>query len=479
MIKRRQFLKNASIVAAGMAFAPSKAKADFFKGVDLFTSNRPLLKDRHFTSSAVEEKITEIKALLKDKELAWMFENCFPNTLDTTVTVGEIGGKPDTYVITGDIDAMWLRDSSAQVWPYLAFMKKDPALEKLIEGVINRHARCVMIDPYANAFYKDATQKSEWKSDETNMKPGVHERKWEVDSLCYVIRLAHGYWKAGGNIAPFDAAWLTAMRIIVQTFKEQQRKTSVGPYRFRRTTNRPTDTAASSGYGNLAKPNGLICSVFRPSDDATIFPYLIPSNYFAVVSLQQLAEMAEAIYHQTDFATACTALADEVHEALKQDAIVNHKTFGKILAYETDGYGAHYLADDSNVPSLLSLPYIGAIGKDDQKLYEHTRKFLLSYGDNPYYVKGKVAEGISGPHAGRDNIWPMGIIMRAMTSDNDADIATSLQVLKATHAGTGFMHESFYKDDAATFTRKWFAWANTLFGEFIIKIADEKPHLLS
>jgi len=476
-MKRRALIKNAGIIFTGMALMPRTAIGRRYDA--LFISQRPLLKDRRFTSKAIEEKILAVKEALKDKELAWMFENCFPNTLDTTVTVGELNGKPDTYVITGDIDAMWLRDSSAQVWPYLPFMKADTELEKLVAGVINRHAKCVMIDPYANAFYLDEKKVSYHVKDQTEMKPGVHERKFEVDSLCYVIRLAHGYWKAGGDTTlSFGKEWLVAMQTIVKTFKEQQRKQNNGPYRFRRVTAYTGDTAAGGGSGNLAKPNGLICSVFRPSDDGTIFPYLIPSNFFAVVSLRQLAEMADALFNDKTFAAECTALANEVHEALEAYAVINHKKFGKMLAYEIDGYGSFYTADDANVPSLLSLPYLNGIASKDRKLYRNTRKFLLSYGDNPYYTKGKVAEGISGPHAGKDNIWPMSIITQAMTSNDEKEIAGCIQTLKATHARTGFMHESFHKDDANKFTRKWFAWANTLFGEFIIKVLDERPHLL-
>lgn len=479
MIQRRQFLKETGLVCAGLVLGPLAGYAQWGGNDNPFVSQRPLLKDRRFTSKAIEAKIVQVKKLIKDPELAWLFENCFPNTLDTTVTVGEVNGKPDTYVITGDIDAMWLRDSSAQVWPYLPFMKEDRALERLIAGVINRHARYVVIDPYANAFYQDASRTAEWRKGETEMKPGVHERKWEVDSLCYVIRLAHGYWKAGGDPACFDPAWLAAMRVVVRTFREQQRKQNNGPYRFQRATKWASDTAAGSGSGNLAKPNGLICSVFRPSDDGTVFPYLIPSNFFAVKSLKQLAEMATVIFKQTDFAAECTQLADEVYAALKANAIIEHKKFGKMLAYEIDGFGSFYAIDDANVPSLLSLPYLDAIGADEQQLYQNTRKFLLSHGDNPYYARGKVAEGVSGPHAGKDNIWPMSIIIRAMTSHQEEEILTSIKLLKATHANTGFMHESFHKDDANNFTRKWFAWANTLFGEFIVKTADEKPHLLS
>lgn len=478
MIKRRLFIQNVTALSAGVILKPYYSLGTITSPAPEFTSNRPPEEKRRFKSPAVENKISEVKNKLKDTELAWMFENCFPNTLDTTVTVGELNGKPDTYVITGDIDAMWLRDSSAQVWPYLPLMTQDKALEKMIMGVINRHAACIMIDPYANAFYKDAKTISP-HHDLTDMKPGVHERKWEIDSLCYVIRLAHGYWKSGGDTTCFDADWLKAMHLIVDTFKQQQRKTDVGPYRFQRSTTRPTDTAAGSGYGNLAKPNGLICSVFRPSDDSTVFPYLIPSNYFAVTALRQLSAMVTALYKDQAFATDCQALADEVHQALISHATVNHKTFGEILSYEIDGYGSSYVADDANIPSLLSLPYLNTLSTKDLLLYHNTRKFLLSYGDNPYFVRGKAAEGISGPHAGRDNIWPMGIMMRAITSANDNEIIQCIHYLKTTHAGTGFMHESFNKDDANKYTRKWFAWANTLFGEFIINLINEKPHLLA
>jgi meiotically up-regulated gene 157 (Mug157) protein len=201
----------------------------------------------------VERTIDTIKTRIGNKELAWLFENCFPNTLDTTVDFEVVDGRPDTYVITGDIDAMWLRDSTAQVWPYLPLMKNDSNLQQLIAGVINRQTRCILKDPYANAFYKDEKKVSDWKSDRTEMKPGVHERKWEIDSLCYPIRLAYHYWKATNDRTPLDAAWREAILLTLKTFREQQRKTGQGPYRFqRRTEGRPTPwpAAATAGPSN-------------------------------------------------------------------------------------------------------------------------------------------------------------------------------------------------------------------------------------
>lgn len=476
MIKRRTFIKNSSLAAASVALCQLPGFALAFNPDEKFISNRPSLQDRKFMSDAVEKKLVEAKKVIKDKELAWMFENCFPNTLDTTVTATLKDGRPDTYVITGDIDAMWLRDSSAQVWPYLPLMKEDKKLQDMVAGVVNRHAFYVLIDPYANAFFNDEKRKGH--NDKTEMKPWVHERKWEVDSLCYVIRLAHGYWKHSNDTSCFDSTWIEAMKLVVATFKSEQRKNGKSAYNFRRTTDRPTDTAAGGGSGAPIKPIGLICSVFRPSDDGTVFPFLIPSNYFAAQSLQQLAEIAKSVLHDKPFTDECLALATEVDNALKEYAVVNHKKVGNILAYEIDGYGAHYLIEDSNIPSLVSLPYLGSM-KTTDPLYKNTRKFLLTEGNHPYYVKGKVAEGTTGPHAGREMIWPMGIIIRAMTSNDDDEIKKCLVMLKASHAGSGFMHEAFYKDDAAHFSRKWFAWANTLFGEFILKLIEEKPYLLA
>lgn len=464
---RRTFIKKTGVMAAGLAAGVPSLRA---QGSQKFKSNRPAPQDRNFTSDIIEETIRRVKAKIKDPELAWMFENCFPNTLDTTVTYTEKDGKPDTFIITGDIHAMWLRDSTAQVWPYLRFANQDEKLKKLFQGVINRQAKCIAIDPYANAF-NDGPTGSEWESDYTEMKPELHERKWEIDSLCYPIRLAYHFWKTTGDTACFDAAWLDTMKLVDKTFREQQRKDGLGPYSFMRNTTRPGDTQHMSGYGYDVNPVGLVVSSFRPSDDATVFPFLIPSNYFLVTSVRQLAEMVDALYKDAAFAKECRALADEVEAAIKKYALFEHLDFGKVIAYEVDGFGNRLYMDDANVPSLLALPYLGCIEKNDP-LYLNTRKFVLSK-NNPYFYKGTAAEGIGGPHTGwHDQIWPMSIIMRAMTSDDGKEIQYCIDMLVATHAGTGFMHESFNKDNPDKFTRSWFAWANTLFGELLINTYD-------
>ncbi len=471
-MKRKDFIRSSSLLTAGLVLN----KLSFAESYKNFPAVRVPLGKRKFHSNAVEAAITEFKANVKNEELGWLFENCFPNTLDTTVTFEVKNGKPDTYVITGDIDAMWLRDSSAQVWPYLQFIKKDTDLKQLIAGVIHRQTACILKDPYANAFYGDDKKVGDWAKDLTDMKPGVHERKWEIDSLCYPIRLAYHYWKDTGDTEPFDEQWQQAIKTILRVFREQQRRENLGPYKFQRETATSTDTQPMSGYGYPVKPVGLICSAFRPSDDATLYSFLIPSNFFAVTSLRQAAEMMNTVAKDKATAEKLASLAAEVEKAIQQYAIVDHTTYGKIYAYEVNGYGSYNLMDDSNIPSLLSLPYLGAIQKTDP-VYINTRKFVLSE-NNPFYYKGKAAEGVGGPHVGKDMIWPMSITMRGLTSSSDTEMKYCIDTLQKSHAGLGFMHESFHKDDPKNFTRSWFAWANTLFGEFLWKVYKEKPHLL-
>ena len=435
-----------------------------------YKTNRPAVKDRLYVSPAVEAEIKRVKQMLTNPKLAWMFENCFPNTLDTTVHYRERNGKPDTFVYTGDIHAMWLRDSGAQVWPYVQLANQDPELKKMLEGVIRRQFLCINIDPYANG-YNDGPTGGEWMTDGTDMKPELHERKWEIDSLCYPLRLAYQYWKVTGDASVFDADWIQAITNILKTFKEQQRKDGNGPYRFTRKTERALDTLNNDGLGAPVNPVGLIVSSFRPSDDATTFQFLVPSNFFAVTSLRKAAEILTEVNNNKKLAQECTALADEVEAALKKYAVYQHPEFGPIYAFEVDGFGNHLLMDDANVPSLLAMPYLGDVDINDP-IYQNTRRFVWSES-NPYFFKGTAGEGIGGPHIGYDMIWPMSIMMKAFTSQDDEEIKWCIRTLMDTDAGTGFMHESFHKDNPAKFTRAWFAWQNTLFGELILKLVNE------
>jgi meiotically up-regulated gene 157 (Mug157) protein len=475
MTTRRKFLRTGAFSLAGLmvgermrASANTSARTQAMAAAGL-VSKRPAPGARKFTSNIVDETIAAYKARIKDDKLAWMFENCYPNTLDTTCEHTLKNGRPDTFVITGDIHAMWLRDSSAQVYPYVALAKKEQALQTMLAGVINRQTACILIDPYANAF-NDGPTGSEWESDHTDMKKELHERKWEIDSLCYPVRLAHHYWKTTGDESVFDHQWTAAIEATLKTFKEQQRKDGLGRYKFSRTTDRQGDTLLNDGWGSPVNPVGLIVSSFRPSDDATLFGFLIPSNLFAITSLRQAAEIARTVKGNNDLAGRCEALAGEVEAAVNRYGIIEHPVYGKVYAYEVDGFGNYVCMDDANVPSLLALPFLGCVDASDP-VYRNTRRLVLS-SSNPYFFKGKAAEGIGGPHIGFDYVWPMSIIMRAATSTDRDEIASCIRTLRDTDGDTGFMHESFHKDDPARFTRAWFAWANTLFGELIIKLVD-------
>jgi len=469
--QRRLLLFGLACTATGSALG-AKSLLSFSSRSDQreFQSLRPTSAQRKFVSAAVEAKILEVKRAIADPELAWLFENCYPNTLDTTVAFSTRDGRPDTLVITGDINAMWLRDSSAQVMPYLPLARTDKKLKDLIAGVINRQTFCILIDRYANAFSFGAKACPWGVNDKPAPGPELCERKWEIDSLCYPVRLAHAYWKTTGDTSCFHNEWQEASRLIVKTFREQQRLKDPGPYRFQRVTNNPIDTAPFDGLGNPTRPTGMIHSAFRPSDDACVYPFLIPANLFAVVTLNQLEEIYTKALSQRVFAAECHELALQVSKAVNE---YGKPTRGAhpVYAYEVDGFGNQLFMDDANVPSLLSLPYLGCCAADDL-VYRRTRELILSE-ENPWFFRGQAGEGIGGPHVGPNMIWPLGIIMRALTSTSANEIRLCLRMLKATHAGTGFMHEAFDKDDPKKFTRAWFAWANTLFGELIVKLYEQ------
>ena len=474
MTDRRRFLKNSALTAAAVTMLPRSGWA--YKRNNEYVSQRPDLRDRTFVSQAVDQAISKVQKGISNPELSWMFENCYPNTLDTTVDFEYINNKPDTYIITGDIDAMWLRDSTAQVWPYFEHINEEKKLQELFKGLINRQIKCILLDPYANAFYKDFQKETHWKEDKPTPKPGVHERKWEIDSLCYVVRLTHEYYRRTGDTSVFDNQWDKAMRLVVKTFRTEQRKDGT-PYYFERVRRNRTVTAPFKGKGRPSKPVGLIASAFRPSDDGCMYPFLIPSNLFAVQSLAQLSEIYSQELKDQDFANECDSFSKEVKAAIDTYAVADHLNYGKVYAYEVDGYGNKVFIDDPNVPSLIAMRYFIDSKYFDDRVYANTRKYLLS-SDNPYYFKGKAGEGQGGPHAGMDTIWPMGIILRAMTSTQDDEIVWCIKQLMNTHNGSGFMHETFHKDNASKFSRSWFAWANTLFGELIVKLSLEKPQIL-
>ena len=417
---------------------------------------------------SVESLLKEADERLSHRpKLLRMFKQCYVNTLETTTRRLADG---TTYIFTGDIPAMWLRDSSAQVRHYLPLAAGDAEIRAIIEGLLRRQYFYIGVDPYANAF-NEAANGNCYERDLTEQNPWVWERKYEIDSLCYPLQLTYLYWKATGSTAIFDEGFRTAARTVIRLWRVEQRHFEQSPYRFVRPNGPVTDTLRNNGMGMPVQYTGMTWSGFRPSDDACTFGYLIPSNMFAAVVLGYVAEIADEVLRDPYLRDSALSLKDEIEFGIETYGTVLHPVYGKIYAYETDGFGNHNLMDDANVPSLLSIPYIGYRPKDDP-VYRNTRRFVLSR-DNPYYYEGSAARGIGSPHTPDRFIWPIALVMQALTSDDPDEIGQLLDTLTATDADTGYMHEGFHVDDPSRYTRAWFAWANSLFAELVFGLMKE------
>ena len=393
--------------------------------------------------------------------LAPLSKQCYLNTIETTVKPCDNG---DYFVITGDIPALWLRDSAAQLRPYMPLCKDSCELCEIMKGVIRRHVFYVNLDPYSNAFNEIAHERSH-RDDTDFSSPYIWERKYEVDSLCASVYLAYDYYEVTKDTSVFTEDFRKMLLTILQVFVTEQRHAERSGYYFIRKNCRETDTMPNEGKGNPTGYTGMTWSGFRPSDDRCKYNYLIPANMMAVCAMRKAAEMLRIGYQDEDNAACCETLAAQIKEGIEKYGVVEQPGIGKIYAYETDGLGNYLLMDDANSPSLLSMPYIGYCEKDDP-IYLNTRKFILS-GGNPFYFKGKAAKGIGSPHTGQDKIWHISLIMQILTTTDEEEKAACLKMLSETHAGKFFMHESFNKDDPADFTRSWFAWANALFAQML------------
>ncbi len=393
--------------------------------------------------------------------LAPLARRCYLNTIETTVKECDNG---DYFVITGDIPALWLRDSSAQLRPYAVHCKKSAELREIFKGVIRRHCFYVNLDPYSNAF--NEIRHDESHNDDTDFSsPYVWERKYEVDSLCASIYLVSDYFNATEDNEIFTEELHSMLINILNTFVKEQNHAANSSYYFIRTDCPEIDTIPNNGKGNPTGYTGMTWSGFRPSDDRCKYNFLIPANMMCYVAMNKAAELLKTGYQDSKNAEACLRLANEVKKGIEEFGIYDHEEFGKIYAYETDGLGNYLLMDDANSPSLLSAPYIGYCAVDDE-IYQNTRRFILSH-HNPFYFEGKAAKGIGSPHTGKDKIWHIALIMQILTSTDENEKKDCLRMLSETHAGTNFMHESFNKDDASDFTRDWFAWANSLFAQML------------
>lgn len=415
---------------------------------------------------SVQELLAEVKAAFAEEPyLAEIFKNCYTNTLNTTVKEMEDGS---TYVITGDIPAMWLRDSTAQLRPYLIPAKKDSDLAEVIAGLVRRQFACILRQPYANAF-NETENGACWEKDFEDQDPMVWEQKFEIDSLCYPIQLAYLLWKNTGCISQFNEDFRKGVKKILEVFKTEQYHEKKSEYRFIREGSFFTDTLSREGKGSLTNPGiGLIWSGFRPSDDACTYGYLIPSNMFAVVVLEYLREIAQKIYGDMILAEEAEKLRIQIYEAIEKYAVVKTEEFGEIYAYELDGYGQFNLMDDANVPSLLSMKYLGYKSPRDD-VAENTRRFLLSEA-NPFYYKGSAAAGIGSPHTPSGYIWHIAMAMEGLTSSSREEKLAVLRKMAETEGGKGMMHEGFHCDEPSWYTREWFSWANAMYAELLLSV---------
>lgn len=423
------------------------------------------MKIPHCVTERTEEYGKKISAF--SPKLAEMYKRCYVNTIETAAVPMDDGSY---FILTGDIPAMWLRDSTAEVSHYIPLAKDNKEIRNLIKGVIKRQRYYISLDSYANAFKKEPDDHREFDDYPRNI-PIVWERKYEIDSLCYPLRLTYLYWKATGDDSVLDESFLNCAEITVNQWLCEQEHILHSPYRFTRNNCPEKDTLSNDGLGNDVAYTGMTWSGFRPSDDSCRYGYLVASNMFAVVVLGYLEEMLEHIGYDSEFIAVCKKLKEEINGGIEKYAVVESDEGKKIYACEVDGKGNDFRFDDANVPSLLSAPYLGFCGKNDE-IYKNTRSYILSE-KNPYYYEGKFAKGIGSPHTPDGYIWHIALSMQGLTSDSKDEILEILEMLERTDAGTYLMHEGFDANDPAKFTRKWFSWSCALFSELCEKAVDE------
>lgn len=498
---------------------------------------RPHKACRKFTSPEVEQVIRDLYPRLKDRDLAHIFQNAFPNTLDTTV-LWHVDGETDhaekpkrmryrdkaqwvgaqSFIVTGDINAEWLRDSTNQLAQYQRLARTAPDISNLLRGAIATQAEYVIESPYCNAFQPpspsglDPTDNGGGDTVHPVYEPSnVFECKYELDSLANFLSLGNQYHAATGSTKFLTNRWFLALRTVLEVVQAQAQPTfdsnhvlHTNEYTFQRNTNTGTETLNLNGIGNpIANGSGLIRSAFRPSDDATIFPFLIPSNAMMSVELQRTASLLSTFIEtlptrsENDKADVANvqayiplleSYAKTIRAGVLKHGTTTHPEFGTVFAYETDGYSSHLIMDDANIPSLLSLPLLGFLdpslpsAKDAASIYANTRRLILS-PSNPYFLQGPHFSGIGGPHIGLSNAWPMSALVQAMTSTNDSEILSCLDRVKAVSV-FGLINESVdvrtgvNPHSGTGMTRSWFAWANSVFAQCVLWLAAEKPGLV-
>ncbi|KAF2997894.1 hypothetical protein E8E13_004190 [Curvularia kusanoi] len=463
---------------------------------------RPSEECRTFKSPGLEDTVTRLQGVIKDPDLYRLFQNAYPNTLDTAIkwkgVAADNADEELTFIITGDINAMWLRDSSNQMQSYLPLLNasSDPnSIASLYRGVINLQARYLLTSPYCNSFQppvesgiktalNDAAKQDTVFPTYSNQS--VFECKYELDSLAAFLQISTDYYRATGDYEFFGKfQWMSAIKAVLKVAHDMMTPTYgpdgqvlKSPYTFTRETTRATETFSNDGIGNpVANGTGLIRSGFRPSDDSTIFQLFIPANMMFSTYLESAGEIMGKLNvgDSSALSQQMCDLSNALHEAIETHGTVNHPTYGKIYAFEIDGFGSTAIMDDANIPSLLSAPFLGY--RVDNETYANTRDLILS-ATNPYYMRGPVINAVGGPHQGPGMAWPMASIVRIFTSDDDEEITNELRQIVSSTDGLGLIHESINSFNESDWTRQWFSWANGLFGQMILDLEDRKPSIL-
>jgi meiotically up-regulated gene 157 (Mug157) protein len=356
-------------------------------------------------------------------------------------------GRP--FIITGDIPAMWLRDSTWQVAPLLH--SNHPDVINLLIELSKTQVQEFLIDPYANAF-NPAPNGNCWHKDFSDQSPWVFERKFELDSIASVLFLARKIIEKYDRWDHIDTSFQEALHLMLAVARREQRH-DPDSYIFKRNNGVAHDSLSHDGRGAPTTYTGMIYSAFRPSDDACTYGYLIPSNMFFLNELEQLPEKLKS--------AESISLAADIHHGLQKYAIMDGR-----YAYEVDGLGNSLFIDDANIPSLLSLPLLGSVEKSDS-VYLDTREFILS-NKNPYFFSGSKATGIGSQHTPHNYVWPIALAVEALTAPSIERKLETLEILENTDAGTGNMHEAFNVDNPEEFTRPWFSWADMMYVELVL-----------
>jgi len=492
-----------------------------------FPYSRPPPECRTFNLASMEKLIERMRGIIKDPDLFRLFENSYPNTLDTMIkwrgyaktTNITTGTEFETdeeiaYIITGDIDAMWLRDSASQIYSYLPLLRasSEPnSLASLWRGLINSHSHYIIISPYCHSFQPPPesgippSHNGAYHQNHPNPSydpKKVFDCKWELDSLASFLQISTAYYQSTNDLAFFQKyRWISAVSAAVEAAGAMRLgtyapdgKVEKSAWTFTGWTDRGTETLSNNGLGNPTKQNGMVRSAFRPSDDACIYQLLVPANMMWAKYLEEASLIMEKLEGEEarSLTTKMREFALGVRKGIDRDAVVHHRDFGDIWAYEIDGYGGVNLMDDANIPSLLSIPLFnytqssfplplpenGEPERNYTEIYSNTRRFVNSES-NPYFMRGPVLSAIGGPHIGPGKAWPMAAIVRALTAiitdntDKEEEVTKQIQMVLDSTASTGVVHESVNAWNENGWTRAWFGWANGLMGELVIKLAQE------